>query len=105
MPVNNSKTTARRGFPKGKSGNPKGRPKGALNKVTRDAKTLCIELVSDPAYQARFQKAWRTRTLPARLEELVWAYAFGKPTGSVEVTGSFDHAAYLANLTPPGGRP
>ena len=86
-----------RGRPFAKGDKRAGRPKGSANKVTREAKALCLELLSDQAYMERFRRAWRSRQLPPRLEELVWAYAFGKPTQSVEVGSTFDHVSYLAS--------
>ncbi len=58
------------------------------NKVAVEARTLCEQLVQDPAYQQRFLKRWRAGKLAARLEEMVWAYAFGKPTLPVELNAS-----------------
>ncbi len=50
-PAKNSKGTGRKLFVKGQSGNPAGRPKGALNKTTRAVKEFLAELVDDPEVQ------------------------------------------------------
>lgn len=63
-----------------------GRKKGVPNKATTEAKEFCRRLMNDSSYLAKFEQAWRRRKLPPRLEELVWFYAFGKPTQSIELS-------------------
>ncbi len=103
MAVKNRKKTAPRGrsFRKGESGNPHGRPKGASNKGTREVREFCQGLFEDPAYQAKFLRAWRARTLPPRLEEMVWQYAYGKPAQAVGMSVAFDPLEYLASKSRP----
>lgn len=103
MAVKNSKKTGqgktgRRGrpFQKGRSGNPRGRPKGSTNKVTHEVREMSRALIEDPAYWMKFLKAWRARKITPRTEEMVWAYAYGKPAQAVDLTMTFDHEAYLA---------
>ena len=81
------KLATRGGFRKGQSGNPAGRPKGAINKVTRDIREFCQQLLADDVYQRRFLACLQTGTLAPRLEELVWHYAYGKPAQSFDLKG------------------
>ena len=62
-----------------------GRKKGVPNKITREAKAFCQGLVNDPRYIEKFTRAFVQRKLPHRIEEMVWAYAYGKPSQLAEV--------------------
>ena len=73
-------------FAKGKSGNPKGRPKGALIKSKVLLKELAQAIVGDLQVQNRlFQQARDGSIHPAVLVAL-FHYAAGKPPARVEVT-------------------
>lgn len=94
---NNGRKTERDGrFQKGNRGGP-GRPSGVSNKVTREIRGFSQGLLEDPAYQAKFLRAWRARTLPPRIEEMVWQYAYGKPAQAVDMSVTFDPLEYLAS--------
>ena len=72
-------------FAKGKSGNPKGRPRGALSKSKVLLKELAQAIVGDLQVQNRlFQQARDGRIHPAVLVAL-FHYAAGKPPARVEV--------------------
>jgi hypothetical protein len=81
--VKNSGKTATpprgRSFRKGASGNPRGRPKGAQNKVTRELQALAQGIIEDPVVQARLlNQAQRGKLAPAVMS-LLFHYAYGKP--------------------------
>lgn len=73
------------------------------NKATAEGKALCRTLIADPAYLARFTRAFVRRRLPYRLEQMVWAYAWGKPQQSVELKGriTLEELVAGANALPP----
>jgi hypothetical protein len=55
-----------------------GRPRGSLNRSSRDARELAQKLVCDPEYI----EGLRARLLAGKLgnlETVLWAYAFGPP--------------------------
>jgi len=58
-----------------------GRPAGTPNCATREARTFCQCLVADPEYRANLERRWREGKLPPVLEQMIWAYAVGKPSG------------------------
>jgi hypothetical protein len=70
----------------GQSGNREGRPKGALNKATREAKEFAEKFLCSPAYR----KSARERVLAGEANhlEVLWHhYAFGKPKETVQIDG------------------
>lgn len=91
MTAQKSKATAkrRRGpgrpFPKGQSGNPRGRTKGVPNKVTVEARKAATELVDDPVYRKKLKADLQRRKVAPAIEALLWHYAKGKPVERHEV--------------------
>ena len=67
-----------------------GRPKGVRNKVTVEAKRACAEIVDDPAYRAGLVRRARAGKLAPAVETMLWYYAKGKPTDTVEHRGALD---------------
>ena len=55
-----------------------GRPKGALNKTSRDARELAQQLVTNPAYLASLKQRLVDGKL-GELEKVLWQYAYGPP--------------------------
>ena len=78
------------------SGNPAGRPKGALNKATRDVKALCTELLESPTYVRNFRTRLNAGKLAPVVEALVWHYAYGKPKEQIELEAGGTLAEILA---------
>ena len=55
-----------------------GRPPGRQNNVKKEARQLCLELVTNEAYVA----ALRQRLIDGKcgdLEKVIWQYAYGEP--------------------------
>ena len=92
--VKNSGETAKaprgRAFRKGASGNPRGRPKGAQNKATREVKALAQGILEDPVVQATLlNQAQRAKLAPAMMS-LLFHYAYGKPKETVALEGGLE---------------
>jgi hypothetical protein len=66
----------------------KGRPKGALNKATREAREFCASIVDDVEYQTTVRRRAIEGTLSPAVECMLWYYAKGKPKESVDVAGA-----------------
>ena len=64
-----------------------GRPKGVPNKATGEIAARCRALIEDPEYQKYFGHRFAVGQLPPALEAMVWAYAYGKPSERMELTG------------------
>src|SRR5688500_4026911 len=73
------------GIPPVKRG--RGRPKGARNKVSKEAQDFCRRLTKDPTYRKKLKEDWKRRKVPPAIEQLVWAYGHGKPVEQVNING------------------
>ena len=67
-----------------------GRKKGVPNKATLDAKALAEGLVDDPVYLAKLTRDLRARRVAPPIEQMLWAYAKGKPKDVVELQGGLN---------------
>jgi hypothetical protein len=65
-----------------------GRVAGTPNRATAIVEERCRALIEDPEYQQYFQHRLKVGQLPAALEAMTWAYAYGKPKETVAVTGA-----------------
>jgi hypothetical protein len=83
-------------------GSPKtgGRQKGTRNHATLEIKAFAHSVLNDPGYRKNVLVRMRALEPPAHLETLLYHYAFGKPPQALELSGTFDHAVYLASKTP-----
>jgi uncharacterized protein YggU (UPF0235/DUF167 family) len=64
-----------------------GRPKGIPNKTTTAVRELAQSLVNDDAYLAKLKAQLRAGKANPAVVTMLWAYAFGKPKETVEITG------------------
>ena len=64
-----------------------GRPKGVRNKATVAVEARCREILESPEYVKYFNHRLMVGQLPPALESMVWAYAYGKPSERMELTG------------------
>lgn len=79
-PEKNGKKTATRFQP----GNP-GRPKGVLNKVTREVKEFARGILEDPIVQQRTLEDARKGRLAPPIHSMLFHYAYGKPKDSLAI--------------------
>jgi|SRR6266853_1739521 len=75
-------------FLKGESGNPRGRPRGAQGKVTREVKEWARGLLEDPEYRDALQRRLIDGTCPPQLEVLLYHYAYGKPVDVIAMANA-----------------
>lgn len=69
-----------RPFVRGRSGNPGGRPKSAL-----ELKNFARSVIEDPEYQAAILRQARKGKLHHAVQGLLMAYAYGKPVEKIEL--------------------
>ena len=77
-------------FPKGVSGNPKGKPKGVQNKVTIEAREAAGQIVDNPAYRMNLMDRAINGRLPPQVEVLLWHYAKGVPKQTLDINNRVD---------------
>lgn len=65
----------------------KGRPKGALNKTTREVKNFAVQFLASRAYMTSAKKRVLKGDAP-HLETLWHHYAYGKPKETVLLQGA-----------------
>jgi hypothetical protein len=69
-----------------------GRPKGVKNKATIQAREIAQSLTTgDPEYLERLRQRVRSGRCPPAIEQMLWAYAHGRPVERIEVTGAVQH--------------
>ena len=72
-------------FVKGRKSKPgPGRPKGAENQKTKEAREIARKLATDKTYQANLLKRLIDGTAGS-MEPVLWHYAFGKPKDSLDL--------------------
>jgi hypothetical protein len=62
-----------------------GRPKGSVNLSTLLIRTFCREIVESEAYRDNFRERAITGKLPPVLEQMMWAYGYGKPKEHLDI--------------------
>lgn len=73
-------------FQKGQSGNKAGRPKGALNKATREMKDIALELtINSKEYMERLKRRLLSGKLHPSVETFILAHAVGKPKDTLSI--------------------
>ena len=73
-----------------KRGGSPGRPKGVLNKVTREVKAFSQGVLEDPAVQAMLLSQARRGKLAPAVMTLLFHYAYGKPKETVALEGGLE---------------
>jgi len=86
-------------FQKGQSGNPKGRPKGAQDKLSAEVRQLAQNLL-DATYWAFTRKRLLAGKLPPFIEAKLLAYAYGEPQSDSHAGGITVNIGFLAPSTP-----
>lgn len=82
-----------------KNGNPpnlKGRPKGALNKATREIKDAARALVEDADYREKLKRRLASGKAP-HMETLLHYYAYGKPKEQMEHSGTVETVSRIVH--------
>lgn len=81
------------------AGNTYGRKAGVPNRLTKEARALAGRIINDPLYLKNLMERAQKGMLPPAIEMMLWAYTFGKPVESIEVTTHQGNGRDLADLT------
>jgi len=63
-----------------------GRVKGTPNAGSGEARTTARRLLKSPTYMKRLGRRLRSGDIAPQMEVLLWHYAFGKPTDTLDVS-------------------
>lgn len=78
-----------------------GRPKGSLNKATREFQRACRKLLEDKDYRDALKKRLLAGTLKPQVEVMLHHYAYGKPKETIDVNHMVqEDVTALQELTP-----
>lgn len=81
-------------FKKGQSGNPKGRPRGIVAKATREIRELASNLTTaNPDWIKATQERLLEGKEPSAVVVTLLHYAHGKPTESINLSGTVESDA------------
>jgi hypothetical protein len=64
------------------------RPEGSPEQG--DSKAFAESLIDDPVYRAKLRRDLRARKVSPPIEQMLWAYAKGKPKDVVELQGGLN---------------
>ena len=72
----------------------RGRPKGSRNKVSKEAQDFCRRLTKNAEYRKKLREDFihRKKSIPPQLEQMIWAYAHGKPVDQVNINTDAERA-------------
>lgn len=88
----------------------RGRPKGVPNRQKMDVASFCRSILEDEVYRESLRVRLVTGRIDPRIEQMVWEYAYGKPSVHIAVTDKrdeirivhddvVDHDAIVAQIT------
>ena len=79
-----------------------GRRKGVPNKATIAVREAAVAMTEDPVYRKKLLERLRAGTLAPGIEQMIWAYAYGKPKDTVAIEGRIPvQIIYDSRMKPP----